>query len=201
LDQQLKNRNWEKLQYHSNKYWTINCNWKAYIDNYLDGGYHIPHMHPTLNAQLKMDGYQTDCFPKYSVQTSPGTDATDIGTGYDPSARIGAGSIYAWIYPSFMINLYGNCMDINYVIPVNENQCRVYYEFYFHTLEGEEQKSFIEESIKQSDITQIEDIEICESVQKGLQSGAYIAGRYAPRLEKGEHHFHQLLSQDLSNSK
>ena len=190
LNKQLINRNWERLQYHSHKYWTINCNCKAYIDNYLDGGYHIPHMHPTLDAQLKMDSYQTDCFPKYSIQTSGGA-----------SARIGAGSIYAWIYPNFMINLYGNCLDINYVIPINEDQCQVYYEFYFHDLDGEEQKSLIGKSIKQADITQVEDIEICESVQKGLQSGAYIAGRYAPGLEKGEHHFHLLLCKDLSNSK
>ena len=44
---------------------------------------------------------------------------------------------------------------------------------------------------------QKEDIEICESVQKGLASGAYTPGRYA-EVEKGEYHFHQLLFQKYS---
>lgn len=197
LTEQLESRHWRNLQYHSHKFWTIDCNWKVYIDNYLDGGYHIPYMHPTLDAQLSMNSYQTECFDTYSVQSSKSTDQKDIGVNYDPTQRIGEGSIYAWIYPNFMINLYGNCLDINYVLPVGESQCKVYYEFYFLELEGEEQKKFIEESIKQSDVTQVEDIEICESVQLGLESGAYVAGRYAPQLEKGEYHFHQLLSKNL----
>jgi phenylpropionate dioxygenase-like ring-hydroxylating dioxygenase large terminal subunit len=26
----------------------IPCNWKVFADNYLDGGYHVPHAHPDL---------------------------------------------------------------------------------------------------------------------------------------------------------
>ncbi len=35
----------EQLQFHSRKEYTLNCNWKVYVDNYLDGGYHVPHLH------------------------------------------------------------------------------------------------------------------------------------------------------------
>jgi choline monooxygenase len=38
---------------------------------------------------------------------------------------------------------------------------------------------------------------ICESVQLGLHSRHYDTGRYAPRVETGEHHFHGLLAGDL----
>ena len=112
----------------------------------------------------------------------------------DAQERIGDGAIYAWIYPNFMLNRYGPCLDSNYVIPLGHDKCRVLYDFFFLETEGDEAKKFIEESIEQSAVTQREDIEICESVQIGLQSPAYDRGRYAPRLEIGEYHFHQLLA-------
>jgi choline monooxygenase len=39
---------------------------------------------------------------------------------------------------------------------------------------------------------------ICDSVQRGLSSRAYIAGRLSVRREAGEHLFHRLLYADLS---
>lgn len=40
---------------------------------------------------------------------------------------------------------------------------------------------------------QIEDIVLCEGVQRGLETPAYCSGRYAPTVEHAMHHFHQLL--------
>ena len=40
---------------------------------------------------------------------------------------------------------------------------------------------------------QIEDIVLCEGVQRGLETPAYCSGRYAPTVEKAMHHFHRLL--------
>ena len=200
LNQQLESRQFTKLSFHSQKSWIIDCNWKVYIDNYLDGGYHIPFMHPSLNEQLNMDSYRTILFDRYSVQTSGANRANDVaGLSYDHKQRIGEGSIYAWVYPNFMINLYGNCLDTNYVVPKGVDQCEVFYEFYFLETEGAEAQNFIKTSIEQSDLTQKEDIEICESVQVGLNSGVYRPGRYAPQVEMGEYHFHQLLHRDLLN--
>jgi len=194
LTSMLDDRKWMNLKFHSTKEWIINCNWKVYIDNYLDGGYHIPFMHPSLDAQLNMDSYKTVLFDKYNIQTSGATNLeSNKDLNFNPQQRIGDGSIYAWTFPNFMLNLYGDCLDTNYVLPIDENTCVVRYEFYYADIEGPEAKEFIATSIEQSDVTQIEDIEICESVQLGLNSGVYRRGRYAPRLEIGEHQFHQLL--------
>jgi choline monooxygenase len=189
LAELLDARGWRTPQFHSAKSWDVRCNWKVYVDNYLDGGYHIPHMHPSLDAQLDMDSYRTHCFEDYSIQTS----APGSGEG----GRIGAGAIYAWIFPSFMINVYGPCLDTNWVEPVGPDSCRVHYQFYFQPGTSTD---FIEASIRQSDITQREDIEICESVQIGLGSPSYDRGRYAPRVEMGEHHFHILLAKRYAQS-
>ena len=141
-------------------------------------------MHPTLDAQIDMASYRTELFERFSVQTA------DAG---GDKQRIGDGAIYAWIYPNFMLNRYGPCLDTNHVVPLGPSRCRVDYEFWFEDVDPE----FVKASTRQADVTQKEDIEICESVQVGLRSATYDVGRYAPRVEHGEHHFHQLLAADL----
>jgi choline monooxygenase len=52
-------------------------------------------------------------------------------------------------------------------------------------------------SIAVSEQIQAEDASICQSVQRGLNSRAYSAGRLSVRREAGEHLFHKLLHADL----
>jgi sarcosine oxidase subunit alpha len=54
------------------------------------------------------------------------------------------------------------------------------------------------ESIAVIEQIQHEDVAICASVQRGLHSRAYTAGRLSVRREAGEHLFHRLLYDDLS---
>jgi choline monooxygenase len=197
VDRALAESGWEGLRFFARRSWEIGCNWKVYVDNYLDGGYHVPHMHPTLDAQIDMQSYRTDVFARSSIQGAPPLARRDGRIDYDPAVRIGERAIYAWLYPNFMINRYGPCMDTNHVIPLGVDRCRVEYEFYF---DGTPTQAFIDESIAQADVTQREDIAICESVQRGLLSESYDRGRYAPRVEMGEHHFHCLLAADYHQS-
>lgn len=41
---------------------------QVYCDNYLDGGYHIPHLHLGLNSELEMQSYRTLLFDRVSLQ-------------------------------------------------------------------------------------------------------------------------------------
>jgi choline monooxygenase len=45
----------------------IECNWKVYVDNYLEG-YHVPIAHPGLFRELDYDQYRVDTFRYYSSQ-------------------------------------------------------------------------------------------------------------------------------------
>lgn len=195
LDAMLEQGGWSELHYAGATRWVIDCNWKVYADNYLDGGYHIPHMHPSLDAQLTMDSYRTELFDRYSVQTCQRASARDARIDYDAQQRIGDGAIYAWLYPNFMINRYGPCMDTNWIVPLGPDRCAVEYQFFFRN-GNDDADAFMKTSIEQADVTQQEDIAICESVQRGLHSESYDRGRYAPRVEMGEYHFHQLLARD-----
>jgi choline monooxygenase len=185
------------LRFHSTKTWTLNCNWKVVCDNYLDGGYHIPHRHPSLDAQLDMQRYTTQLSDTFSIQTAPPARTQDERIDFDAKMRIGEAARYAWLYPNWMINRYGPSLDTNLVIPLAPDRCEVRYEFYFLETEGLDAERFLEDSIAQSAVTQREDIDICESVQRGLASTSYDTGRYAPQLEVAEHHFHGLLAAAL----
>jgi len=193
LTDELDLGGWKTLTFVGRRSWDIACNWKVYADNYLDGGYHIAHMHPTLDAQLDMARYRTECFERYSIQTCPPATEQDARVDYDVAERIGERAVYAWLYPNFMLNRYGPCLDTNRIVPLGPQRCRVEYEFYFADPSA---TAFVQESMAQSDVTQREDIAICESVQRGLVSESYDRGRYAPELEIGEHHFHCLLHAD-----
>jgi len=52
-------------------------------------------------------------------------------------------------------------------------------------------------SIEVGQRIQDEDVSICKSVQRGLNSRAYDTGRLSVRREAGEHLFHRLLHADL----
>ena len=54
------------------------------------------------------------------------------------------------------------------------------------------------DSIAVSEKVQDEDMAICDSVQRGLSSRAYVAGRLSVRREAGEHLFHRLLYRDMT---
>ena len=45
---------------------------------------------------------------------------------------------------------------------------------------------------------QIEDVAICEIVQKNLHSRSYQRGRYSIKQEKGVHAFHRMYAQAMS---
>lgn len=173
----------------------LDCNWKVFVDNYLDGGYHVEYLHGGLAAQLDLKGYQTIIKERYSVQTcGSGGDGGEVAQDF--AERLGKGAAYAWLYPNLMLNRYGDILDINWVIPLDAQRCLTVFDYFFASNCSAE---FIEKSLAASHQVQLEDVDICNSVQRGLRSPAYDVGRYAPDIEQGEHHFHSLLHHDLSS--
>ncbi len=187
-----------KLKFVERRTYTLECNWKVYVDNFLDGGYHVPHMHKGLNSVLDYVNYTIENVDRCCVQSSP----VAVDTNSEASAaatRKGERAFYFWQYPNFMLNWYEGYLDTNLVIPLAVNRCEVIFDFYFGNREPS-QMPYINESIGVSERVQQEDIVICEGVQRGLGSRAYHAGRLALRREAGEHLFHRLLATDLKSS-
>jgi choline monooxygenase len=112
----------------------------------------------------------------------------------------GGRALYYWIYPNFMINVYPSAMDVNLVIPRGLSQTEVLFDFYFTDVSEDARKRNLA-SVANSEQIQNEDVAICASVQRGLASRAYAAGRLSARREAGEHLFHRLLHADLTSNR
>ncbi|VVB11095.1 unnamed protein product [Arabis nemorensis] len=170
----------------------IDCNWKVFCDNYLDGGYHVPYAHKGLMSGLDLETYSTTTLERVSIQECGGGSKAGEEDGF---SRLGSQALYAFVYPNFMINRYGPWMDTNLVIPLGPRRCKVVFD-YFLDPSLKDDEAFIKRSLEESERVQMEDVVLCESVQRGLESPAYDKGRYA-LVEKAMHHFHCLLHQNL----
>lgn len=186
----LSELGFEGLQWIERRTYTIACNWKVFVDNSLDGGYHVAYAHESLTEGLEFDGYFTETFERTSAQIcqSSGTDE-----------RLGEKVLYAWLYPNLFINRYGRMMDTNVVLPIDVDHCQVVFDFYvdYEDIEDWAAKRTIRKAISQSHVIQEEDIEICESTQRGLQSMSFEFGRYSSKLEQSVHAFHKMLWEDI----
>jgi len=171
----------------------IDCNWKVFVDNYLDGGYHVPHLHKGLDSVLDYSNYTVRCDQRHCLQSSP---MVSTGEANVAATRTGERALYYWIYPNFMINCYQGVMDTNLVRPVAVDRTEVIFDFYFNDVsEAARERNLA--SVTVGDKIQQEDLDICASVQRGLKSRAYHAGRLSVRREAGEHLFHRMLHADL----
>ncbi|KAK1611860.1 hypothetical protein QYE76_035533 [Lolium multiflorum] len=170
----------------------IECNWKVFCDNYLDGGYHVPYAHGALASGLQLQSYETSTYERVSIQRCESAPAEQ-----EDIDRLGTKATYAFVYPNFMINRYGPWMDTNLAVPLDATRCKVVFD-YFLDESLLEDHNFVDRSLKDSEQVQMEDIALCEGVQRGLESPAYSVGRYAPSVEMAMHHFHCLLHDNLS---
>ncbi len=171
------------------RHYHMKCNWKVYIDNYLEG-YHLPSVHPSLNRELDYNAYVTTLYEKHSLQTSPirgPENEWNVERRYKQASGDMAAE-YFWIFPNWMLNCYPDNVSLNIVLPTGPETCVAIFEWYFLP----ERAAATEETMKFSDEIQIEDGHICEVVHSNLKSQSYDRGRYSAKQERCLHHFHTL---------
>jgi choline monooxygenase len=176
------------------KVWELDCNWKVYVDNYLEG-YHIPIVHPGLFREIDYPNYKTETKRMYSIQIAPtksGAAEGPIRASADDEVR------YFWIYPNLMLNVYPDNFSTNLIVPLGHGRTATLFDWYFK--DPEASKKEIEQTVAFSDEIQLEDITICEAVQRGLKSSTYDKGRFSPKRENGVHHFHCLYQESMANA-
>jgi choline monooxygenase len=184
----------DKLRYFDRKEYVLECNWKVFVDNYQDGGYHVNTVHPGLAGALDYSKYRTELHEHNTVQISPMKPSDDPAVA---KVRAGTHAYYWWMFPNLMINVYQGVMDTNWVIPLGTDRCRVVFDFYFTDVESDDAKRFNTESIAVAHQVQMEDWGVCEEVQRGLRSRSYDTGRFSVKREAGGYYFHQLLARTL----
>jgi choline monooxygenase len=91
-----------------------------------------------------------------------------------------------------MFNFYPWGLSLNIVKPISKNRTKVSFITYVY-----DESKINHGAGAVLDKVEREDEFVVESVQKGLQSRYYKAGRFSPTMEQGVHYFHQLLANSL----
>jgi choline monooxygenase len=174
----------------------MKCNWKTYVDNYLEG-YHLPSVHPGLNRELDFNGYAVEPYERHVRQFSPirGAQPGDTTPRRYQEAGEDLTTDYFWIFPNWMLNCYPDNVSLNIVLPLEPERSLAIFEWYLP--EKDHSSPAANASVEFSDQIQIEDVGICEIVQKNLRSRSYSRGRFSVTQEKGVHAFHRMYADTM----
>lgn len=166
----------------------LKANWKLFGDNSNDGDYHIPHLHTSLRTWNYAKTDITTVYDKLIIQISK----------FKTEERSrGLGGVYCFVYPNIMIGRFGEHLITIAAEPISVAETNLLVETYIiEELKHDEKAK--QESREFINKIQLEDVMICEKVQKGLMSDGYNIGRYSPSKEYGTFAFHQMLYNDLT---
>lgn len=177
------------------KDYLVKAHWALYCENYLEA-LHIPFVHPSLRKAIDCNTYTTELFRYFNLQlalASPDEISFDLPKeSQDYGKQVAA--YYFWIFPNTMLNFYPWGCSVNVVKPLGPELTQVSF------------LSFVLDSSKlgkgaggELDQVEQEDEAVVESVQKGIKSRYYDAGRFSPTKELGTHHFQRLLCEFLND--
>jgi choline monooxygenase len=194
LPAQAERFNFAAMKLSERRTYDMKCNWKTYVDNYLEG-YHLPSVHPSLNRELDYNAYAVEPYRWHVRQWSPirGAQAGDKTPRRYQGASEDQTTDYFWIFPNWMLNCYPDNVSLNIIVPLGPERTLGIFEWYLP--EKDLGSEAAKKSVAFSDEIQIEDVAICETVQKNLHSRSYRHGRYSVKQEKGVHAFHRMYAE------
>ncbi len=169
LDARTRHLPLEKFIFNRSTTHDIDCNWKTYVENYLEG-YHIPLVHPFLNSAVDASKYEVSVSAPIIFHQAPPRDGSPVG------------GLWAWAWPCLGVNVYADGLLMERMWPLSATHTRLDYMYLF--VDGIE-RAVMERNIAASEITTDEDRKICEAVQRNLNAGIYETGRLSPKHEMG----------------
>ena len=176
--------------------YNIKANWKSVVDNFLEC-YHCPVAHKGFSSMIDMDTYKVKTHGIYSSHMAKAR--TGANSAYNiEGASVNDHAVW-FLWPNITLMRYpgrGNFMAWRFY-PVSETETYEVFDFFFETAEPndteKEALAFID------DVLQVEDINLVESVQRGMSTPAFNSGRYMVDVdgsgmsEHAVHHFHGLM--------
>jgi choline monooxygenase len=184
------------LQFRERRTYDLRANWKIVVENFLEC-YHCAIAHKGFANLIDLKEYTITPHRYFSTQRGPLKASAKARA--DAACFLTEGcaqeGIYNYLWPNFMVNLYpgrGNA-STNVILPVAPDRTLAIYDYYFE--EGMQEAATMVAFIDQ---VQQEDIIICESVQRGLNSGFCDQGRLMIQYEKGIQHFERLVFEALT---
>lgn len=177
----------------------LQAGWKVIVDNYVEC-YHCRPAHPDFASIINMDNYQVEVFGQWSRQYGETIRNQNSAYPFDPDNGF-QHSVFWYLWPNTTFNVMPgpNSMGIFAVRPIDHKSCN--FDGHSLTTDGE---VYQPRSDYFNNVLAPEDIDICESVQRGLKSKSYDQGAYmvdpnhSGESEYALHHFHRLVQSSLN---
>lgn len=166
LDARLREADWSELRVGAVRTHSLVCNWKTYIENYLEG-YHVPAMHPSLDAEIVSGEYGVRVEGRVAIHEAPPREPTGVYDG-----------LWAWAWPNTGVNVYREGLMMERMSPMGAAHTRL--DYVYLTPGGAPPPA---ETLLMSDQVTAEDKWIVERVQENLDAGVYSTGRLSPKHE------------------
>ena len=186
----------ENLTFAHRLTYDIKSNWKNVVDNFLEC-YHCPTAHKDFCDLVDMDTYKVTTHGIYSSHMADAGNSTN--SAYDVSnATVKTHAVW-WLWPNTCIMRYPgrSSMIILNIIPVGPDRTLETYDFFLEEKTANEAEL---DTIRYLDeVLQVEDINLVESVQRGMNTPAFQQGRIvndpegSGKSEHAVHHFHGLV--------
>ncbi len=174
----------------------IQANWKSVVDNFLEC-YHCPVAHKGFSSMIDMDTYQVKTHGIYSSHMAKARQGANSAYNIE-GASVDDHAVW-FLWPNMTLMRYpgrGNFMVWRFY-PVSETETYEEFDFFFETAEPNESEKEALDFI--DNVLQVEDINLVESVQRGMNTPAFESGRYmvdaggSGMSEHAVHHFHGLI--------
>ena len=149
---------------------TIACNWKVYVENYLEG-YHVPYLHLDLARDVDLDTYEVRPGDRHAVHVALPRGDGAVNDGF-----------WAWVWPNAALNVYRRGTCIERIVPAGPDRTVLHYTYLASPTANAADR---EAMLSMSGTLTAEDTRICEVVQRNLSDGPYRSGRLSPRHESG----------------
>ena len=176
----------------------IEANWKVVLDNFHEC-YHCGPAHPAFADLIDMACYRTAATGLWSTQK--GQLAKLDNKAYPVSADANHTTAFWFLFPTTTFGFLPGAPAINVTttFPLGAgSSVRAFHNFALPGAARDQAKVDYGQNVLGP-----EDVAICESVQRGLASRGYTAGRFVHDPEGGQttevavHHFHRLYAQAM----
>ncbi|MEM7076607.1 MAG: ring-hydroxylating oxygenase subunit alpha [Pseudomonadota bacterium] len=186
----------DKLTFGRRLTYDIKSNWKNVVDNFLEC-YHCPTAHKDFCNLVDMDTYKVTTHGIYSSHMADAGQGTN--SAYDVSnATVRTHAVW-WLWPNTCLMRYPgrSSMIVLNIIPAGPDRTLETYDFFLETPDPDPME--IDAMRYLDEVLQVEDINLVESVQRGMSTPAFTQGRIVSdptgsgKSEHAVHHFHGLV--------
>ena len=186
----------EQLTFGKRLTYDIKSNWKNVVDNFLEC-YHCPTAHKDFCDLVDMDTYKVTTYGIYSSHMAEA--GQNANSAYDVSnATVKTHAVW-WLWPTTCMMRYPgrSSMIVLNIVPIGPDRTLETYDFYLETPEPDATE--LDAMRYLDEVLQVEDINLVESVQRGMETPAFTQGRIVSdpsgsgKSEHAVHHFHGLV--------